>query len=166
MQSQDVHWNINHKLQRNFLQPRPCSRRYYDTFRGFQTDFPQAPVRRGAGYLVVVSRWNVTSGGKQPATWIAGHTVCFMLPLHYSSDGNVVFRHHLLFKKANVRAHGGAAAGRLWLLISLFVGWDLLPWSLHVLAMPESVSFGLFGFLLLSKNLHIEIIVTVHWEWM
>lgn len=65
-----------------------------------QTDFPQAPVRRGAGYLVVVSRWSVTSGGKQPATWTAGHTVCFMLPLHYSSDGNVVFRHHLLFKKS------------------------------------------------------------------
>lgn len=131
-----------------------------------QTDFPQAPVRRGAGYLVVVSRWNVTSGGKQPATWTAGHTVCFMLPLHCSSDGNVVFRHHLLFKKANVRAYGGAAAGRLWVLISLFVGWDLLPWSLHVLAMPKSVSFGLFGFPLLSKNLHIEINVTVHWEWM
>lgn len=100
------------------------------------------------------------------ATWTAGHTVCFMLPLHYSSDGNVVFRHHLLFKKANVRAYGGAAAGRLWVLISLFVGWDLLPWSLHVLAMPKSVSFGLFGFPLLSKNLHIEINVTVHWEWM
>lgn len=74
-----------------------------------RTDFPQAPVRRGAGYLVVVSRWNVTSGGKQPAMWIAGHTVCFMLPLHYSSDGNVVFRDHLLFKKANVRAYGGAS---------------------------------------------------------